>query len=123
MPETLHHDAFHGGNIFVRDGRYTFAVWGESCAAHPFFTLVVTLRSIVYRLELAEGSPELAGLRDACLEPWTHYASREPAGGLCAGAPAGDGLPGLDLAPRRVEPGGAVGGGARRGGAETQASV
>ncbi|MGN6758049.1 MAG: phosphotransferase [Thermomicrobiales bacterium] len=76
LPETLHHDDFHDGNIFVRAGRYVFADWGESCVAHPFFTLVVTLRSVAYRLGLAAADPALARLRDAYLEPWTHNASR-----------------------------------------------
>lgn len=73
LPETLHHD----GNILVRDGRYTFSDWGESCVAHPFFTLVVALRSVAYGLALAEGARELAQLRDVYLEPWTRFASRE----------------------------------------------
>jgi hypothetical protein len=73
IPETLHHDDFHDGNIFMRDGRYTLADWGESCVAHPFFTMVVTLRSIAYTLKLEEGAPELARLRDIYLEPWTRY--------------------------------------------------
>lgn len=60
VPETLHYDDFHDGNIFVRDGRYTFADWGESCAAHPFFTLVVTLRSVAYRLGRVESDREVA---------------------------------------------------------------
>lgn len=77
VPETLHHDDFHDGNIFVRDGRYTFADWGESCAAHPFFTLVVTLRSVAYRLGRVESDREVARLRDVYLEPWARYASRE----------------------------------------------
>jgi hypothetical protein len=77
VPETLHHDDFHDGNIFVRDDRYVFADWGESCAAHPFCTLVVTLRGIAYRQGWAEGAPELARLRDAYLAPWARYESRE----------------------------------------------
>ena len=74
IPETLHHDDFHDANIFFRDGRYIFFDWGESCAAHPFFTLVVTLRSVAYRLELEPDDPELARLRGIYLEPWADYA-------------------------------------------------
>ena len=77
VPETLHHDDFHDGNVFVRDGRYIFSDWGESCVAHPFFTLTVALRSIAWRFELAENAPALAQLRDVYLEPWACYASRE----------------------------------------------
>jgi Phosphotransferase enzyme family len=77
VPETLHHDDFHDGNKFVRDGRYVFADWGESCAAHPFFSLVVTLRSIAYRLGWADGAPQLARLRDSYLAPWACYEPHE----------------------------------------------
>jgi hypothetical protein len=79
LPETLHHDDFHDGNIFVRDGRYALADWGESCVAHPFSTLLVNQRSIAYRLGfLGEENqrPETARLRDAYLEPWGAYAPR-----------------------------------------------
>lgn len=77
IPETLHHDDFHDGNIFVRDGRYIFADWAESCVAHPFFSMVVGLRSIAYRFNLPEDAPEIAELRDIYLEPWTCYESRQ----------------------------------------------
>lgn len=76
LPETLQHDDFHDGNIFIRDGRYIFFDWGESGVGHPFYTLVVTLRSIAYSLELDEGAAEMARLRDAYLEPWTRYEPR-----------------------------------------------
>ena len=75
IPETLHHDDFHDGNVFVREDRYTFTDWGESCLAHPFFSLVVALRSIAYSLDLASTDPALQQLRDAYLTAWTRYAS------------------------------------------------
>ncbi len=75
IPETLHHEDFHDANIFVKNGRYTFADWGESGVAHPFFTLLVTLRSIAYRLNLAFDGPEVLALRDVYLESWTDYGS------------------------------------------------
>jgi hypothetical protein len=77
IPETLHHDDFHDGNIFVREGRFIFSDWAESCVSHPFFTLVVTLRSVEYTLELKEGGPERTQLRDVYLDAWTRDASRE----------------------------------------------
>jgi hypothetical protein len=76
IPETLHHDDFHDGNIFLGAGGLRFFDWGESCAAQPFSTLVVCLRGIAYRFELAEDAPELRRLRDIYLEPWTRYTSR-----------------------------------------------
>lgn len=87
LPETLHHDDFHDGNIFVRDGRYALADWGESCVAHPFSTLLVNGRSIAYRLGfLGEETtrPETTHLRDAYLEPWRTYAPRADLLAACA---------------------------------------
>lgn len=77
LPETLHHEDFHDANIFVRDGRYTFADWGESGIAHPFFSGLVTLRSIAYRADLPFDAPELAALRDAYLAPWAGFGTRD----------------------------------------------
>jgi hypothetical protein len=76
IPETLQHDDFHDGNIFVRDGRYLFFDWGDSCVSHPFHTLAVTMRTIAHRLELPPGGPDLLRLRDAYLEPFSAYGSR-----------------------------------------------
>jgi hypothetical protein len=77
IPETLQHDDFHDGNVFVRDGRHVFFDWGDSCVSHPFHTLVVTLRSVAARLDLEPGGADLLGLRDAYLEPFAFFA--EPA--------------------------------------------
>jgi aminoglycoside phosphotransferase (APT) family kinase protein len=77
LPETLHHDDFHDANVFVRGGRCVISDWGESCVAHPFFSLLVTLRSVAYRLKLDADAPELARLRDIYLEPWTRFERRE----------------------------------------------
>ncbi len=77
IPETLQHDDFHDGNIFIRDGRYLFFDWGDSCISHPFHTMVVTLRAIAHSLELPPGGPDLVRLRDAHLEPFSQYGSHE----------------------------------------------
>ncbi len=75
IPESLNHDDFHDGNVFVQDGRYVFFDWGDACVSHPFFTLLVTLRSIGYRLGLEEHDPALARLRDVYLTSWGRYGS------------------------------------------------
>ncbi|HQV69927.1 MAG TPA: phosphotransferase [Thermoflexales bacterium] len=74
IPQTLHHDDFHDGNIFVQDEHFTFADWGESCITHPFFTLVVTLRNIAWVFGLSSNAAELADLRDAYLREWLAFA-------------------------------------------------
>ena len=73
VPETLHHDDFHDGNIFVDVDLHKLRVadWAESAVAHPFCTLTVGLRSAAYRATLPEDSPPLRRLADAYLEPWS----------------------------------------------------
>ncbi len=77
IPATLHHDDFHDANIFLQGDRVTFADWAESCVAHPFFSLVVMLRSTAYQLKLSEDAPELTQLRDTYLEPFTRYETHK----------------------------------------------
>lgn len=74
IPETIHHDDFHDGNIFVQDGRIIFTDWGESALTHPFFTLVVMLRSVENSLDLLPEAPEVLKLSDWYLSYWTDYA-------------------------------------------------
>ena len=77
IPETAQHDDLHDGNVFVRDaGGYAVFDWGDGCVSHPFCSLVVGLRGIAYRFELAENDPDLGRIRDAYLEPWTARGDR-----------------------------------------------
>ncbi len=71
LPETIQHDDFHGNNIFVSDKGLKFFDWGETCVAHPFFTMTVTLRVIAYHLKIGEDAPEIRSLRDLYLGTWT----------------------------------------------------
>jgi len=73
IPETIHHDDFHDANIFTRDGRIIFTDWGESAVTHPFFTLVVIMRSVDNSFG-ADFSPEAEIVRDMYLEQWISYA-------------------------------------------------
>jgi Phosphotransferase enzyme family len=70
IPETIQHDDFHDGQVFVRDGGYRFFDWGDSCVSHPFHSLTVILRAIAWKLDLEPGGRELQRLRDAYLEPF-----------------------------------------------------
>jgi len=76
IPETLEHDDFHDGNIFYSEGRVVFYDWGESCLAHPFFSMVVGLNSISYRFNLKPGDVQWNNLRDAYLAPWEERFER-----------------------------------------------
>jgi Ser/Thr protein kinase RdoA (MazF antagonist) len=96
IAETLNHGDLTDANVFVRDGRFIFLDWGDSCVSHPFYSLRTVLVSAEISLGLEEDSPELEPLRDAYLEPWTRYESRE------------DLLTALDLASRLASINGAL---------------
>jgi Phosphotransferase enzyme family len=71
IPETIQHDDFHDGQVYVREGRYLLLDWGDACVSHPFFTLAVTLGGVIqWGLDDVEGSVELAPFRAAYLEPF-----------------------------------------------------
>jgi Ser/Thr protein kinase RdoA (MazF antagonist) len=73
---TIQHDDLHGGNVFVDDGAVRFFDWGDAVVAHPFGTLLATLNSVGFRLELDPEGPKLQRLRDAYLEAWTDVLPR-----------------------------------------------
>ncbi|MCX6080082.1 MAG: phosphotransferase [Chloroflexi bacterium] len=74
IPESLHHDDFHDGNIFLHDNQVIFTDWGECAIAHPFFTLVVMLRSVENSLDLPPNASEIQTMRDWYLALWEDYA-------------------------------------------------
>jgi len=78
VPETIQHDDFHDGQVFVRDGRYLFFDWGDACVSHPFFSMSVTLEGgLAWGLDDVEGSEDIAPYRDAYLEPFRDFAAWE----------------------------------------------
>lgn len=73
VPESLHHDDFHPGNVLVdARGNYAFFDWGECAITHPFLSLGMALRWA--RLVLECDDEPLDRLRRAYLAPWTAYA-------------------------------------------------
>ena len=77
IPASVQHDDLHDANVFVGDGRHRFFDWGDASVAHPFLSLVVPLRVAAEALEVPPGDPVLLRLRDAYLEPWAEYGSRD----------------------------------------------
>jgi hypothetical protein len=76
LPETLAHEEVHENNVILGGGRYTFTDWSDCSVGHPFFTVFMTLRTLVYWAKLEEDGPALRRLRDLYLEPWTAFAGR-----------------------------------------------
>ena len=75
LPDTLHHDDFHTGNVCVRDGQVRIVDWGESFIAHPFYALMIAQRDAAYILHY--DGPALARMRDAYLSCWVDYGPLE----------------------------------------------
>ena len=77
LPASLAHEEIHENNVLFNGERYVFTDWSDSSVAHPFFTMIVTLRATSYWLKLDEFGPEMMRMRDAYLEPWTKFATRK----------------------------------------------
>lgn len=79
---SIQHDDLHDGNVLAGDDGYWVIDWGDAGLAHPFATLLVTLRSVAHAFELGDwtpfgaSAPELDRLRDAYLEPWSDRLPR-----------------------------------------------
>jgi hypothetical protein len=75
LPETIQHDDFHDGQVFVQDGHYLLLDWGDACVSHPFFTLAVTLEGVLaWGLDDIQGSVDVEPFRDAYLAPFERIA-------------------------------------------------
>lgn len=77
VPASIHHGDFHDANVFLDGDRYIFFDWGDSSASHPFFSLRTAFVIIEYFQGYKADSPEIAKLRDAYLEPWQRFGSRD----------------------------------------------
>lgn len=73
---TLQHDDLHDGNVLVDGTVDRIFDWGDAAVAHPFGTMLVTMRSIASRGGPGTDRAVLARLRDAYLEPWTDRHAR-----------------------------------------------
>jgi hypothetical protein len=83
---TIQHDDLHGNNVFVGPPGVRFFDWGDSVVAHPFGTLLTTLRSVGRRLEVDPDGPAFGRLRDAYLEAWTDVLPRSALGDVLSSA-------------------------------------
>jgi hypothetical protein len=87
LPESIQHDDFHDGQVFVRDGRYLLLDWGDACVSHPFFTMSVTLEGMLaWGLDDIQDSVDVTPFRDAYLEPFVRIANGADLKAACATA-------------------------------------
>ncbi|MGH8893432.1 MAG: phosphotransferase [Actinomycetes bacterium] len=74
IPPSVQHDDLHDANVFVpadESEPYRVFDWGDATVAHPFASLLVSLRVLCDLANLAPGSPPVLHLRDAYLEVWS----------------------------------------------------
>ena len=84
IPDTVQHDDFHDGQVFVGDGRYLLMDWGDACISHPFFTMAVTLEGVIaWGVDDGEGSVDIEPFRDAYLEPFAKPHSLDDLRAAC----------------------------------------
>lgn len=72
LPETLEHGDLYAQNIVLNGGDSLYFDWTDSCIAHPFFSLYPFLLD-----SQAHWPGARECLRDAYLQPWERYATRE----------------------------------------------
>jgi len=70
-----HHD-LHAKNVFVTDGGFTIADWGDAVIAHPFASLLVTLGFVRFHLRVGTDDPAVLRVRDTYLDAFTDLAPR-----------------------------------------------
>jgi hypothetical protein len=77
VPASIDHSDLHSGNVLAPCDGYVFFDWHEGALTHPFFSMVVASRWLAHNHGVEPGSTQEARLRDAYLDAWTGYASRE----------------------------------------------
>lgn len=77
IPNSLHHGDLNSGNVLKHGTQYTFIDWGDASVAHPFFSIRTPLVSIELVLDLPDYDPCTAPVRDAYLNAWSAYDTRE----------------------------------------------
>jgi len=75
LPETLTHEEVHSGNVVVGEAGELLTDWSDASLAHPFLTMLVTLRSAAFWLHVPESHPEVQRLGEVYLEAWAEFAS------------------------------------------------
>ena len=71
IPELLHHDDLHGGNMLFNGESFVFFDWAECAVTHPFCSLVIVER--VFRYVLKFSPKTIIHLRDCYLQQWTQF--------------------------------------------------
>jgi hypothetical protein len=76
VADSVDHSDLHSGNVLAPGDRYVFFDWHEAAVTHPFFSMVVAMRSLAHHHGVDPGGAEAGRLRDAYLDAWAGAAPR-----------------------------------------------
>jgi hypothetical protein len=79
VPASIQHDDLHDGNVFATEPGVPrrFFDWGDAVVAHPFGTMLITVRILCELTGAGHDDEPVRRVRDAYLEPFTSYADQE----------------------------------------------
>jgi hypothetical protein len=79
IPSSVQHDDVHSSNICWGGSAATARIidWGDTIWGFPIGTMLGTVNSIAWHAKCERTDPRVLRVRDAYLEPFTTYASRD----------------------------------------------
>lgn len=77
VPAALDHGDLHAGNVLVRNDAVTLCDWGDASVSHPFCSLLLTLETELSSVPVPDRPRTARRLRDAYLDPFAAYASKD----------------------------------------------
>jgi aminoglycoside phosphotransferase (APT) family kinase protein len=75
IPETIEHGDFHDNNILIQEDIIIISDWGDTCIAHPFFSIVSALDSAKRNHQLDD--QVCLSLRNTYLAQWKNYGTED----------------------------------------------
>ena len=78
LPDSVQHDDLHSANICrSASGQTRIIDWGDASLGFPLATMLCTMNSIAHHGLTSLDDPRVLRVRDAYLEPFTAFASRD----------------------------------------------
>jgi hypothetical protein len=75
LPAAIDHSDLHAWNVLAPGDRLVVFDWHEAAVTHPFFSMLVAMRSAAHNHGVEPGGAAYRRLCDAYLEPWARYES------------------------------------------------
>jgi Phosphotransferase enzyme family len=76
LPASVDHGDLHAGHVLAPGDECVFFDWHEGTVSHPFFSMVVVMRSVAHDHGMEPGGTDAARLRNAYLGPFAGHGDR-----------------------------------------------